>query len=262
MLSRYAIRHPLLVMAVALLAALAVAPGVLKLNIRTDGHALVPAEAKAIQIDAEIRRTFSLEDPVIVLIRTDDPHGIFNAHTIKLVQTLTTAIEGMDGVEPWNVLSLATEHSDRVKPGTLIFRRFLDPLPGTRKELDLLRDDLRVIELYNGTLVSLDESATAIFVGVPGSIDRVEFHRAVGNLIEAQGDIPEEVHIIGPPVAESLLGTHILEDLGVPAVLLKQRRSTSPSRRRPRTGRRAAGSRSFVRARGRAIDRYRDGDRP
>jgi len=137
-----------------------------------------------------------------------------------LVQDLSDALEKLEGVQAASVFSLATEVSDRVFPGTLRFRRFLDPIPTTLQELDTLRKDMRDVRLYNGTLISKDEKATAVMVGVPPGADRTVFYRVVQEIVAAQGKIPETIDIIGAPVAEALLGAHILEDLGVPTSLL------------------------------------------
>jgi len=196
------------------------APGTLRLKLRTDGHALVPVGNKAIQLDRSIREEFGTEDPIVVLIRSDHPEGIFNAKTIALVNTLTEAFKRIEGVRSADVFSLATEHGHRVRPGTLHFRTFLEPLPRTRQELDTLRDDLRIIELYTGTLVSYDGTATSVLVGTPHGMDRIELCKTIEDIIADQGDIPEKTHVIGAPIAEALLGTHLLQDLGVPAAWL------------------------------------------
>lgn len=225
-LYRYSIRHPKRVIALAVLVTIAVAPGILRLRLRTDGHALVPADAPEIQQDRRIRDDFGLDDPVVVFIRTTpaevgrDSQGIFNTHTLQLVQDLTDAFGKMEGVQEASIFSLATEVSDRVFPGTLRFRRFLDPIPTTPQELNTLRKDMRDVRLYDGTLISKDEQATAVMIGVPSGADRAVFYSRVRDVISAQGDIPETIDIIGAPVAEALLGAHILEDLGVPTPLL------------------------------------------
>ncbi|MCH7995983.1 MAG: hypothetical protein IIB57_16265, partial [Planctomycetes bacterium] len=77
---------------------LAIAPGVMRLTIRTDGHALVPSYAPEIALDREIRDAFRTEDPIIILIRTDHPDGLFNANTLNTVQRLTVALSAVDGV--------------------------------------------------------------------------------------------------------------------------------------------------------------------
>ncbi len=255
-LYRYSIRNPRRVVVTAVLLTLAIAPGAGRLKLRTDGHALVPGDAPEVLYDESIREKFDNQDPIVVLIKSDDAHGIFNVHTLRLVEDLTTAFQQVDGVRPSNVLSLATEGGDRVIPGTLRFRRFLEPFPTTREELDRLRRDLQAIELYTGTLVSYDEQATAIFFGVPAGTDRTGIYRRIQEIIrsiakaacrwsgsdgrqlhtatqEEAGDtpeppvrrseLPEEIHVIGAPVAEALLGTHILEDLGVPSALMGHR---------------------------------------
>jgi len=222
-LYRYSIRHPIAVVIVAVLTTLAVAPGAARLKLRTDGHALVPARASEVLYDQSIRAEFDTDDPIVVFIRADRPEGIFNPQTLALVKELTAAFLEIEGPGPSNVVSLATERGDRVVPGTLRFRPFLDPLPSTPQELDILRNDLREIELYSGTLVSRDEKAASILVGVPSGADRSGIYRRIQDILAAKGPVSERIRVIGAPVAEALLGTHILEDLGVPSVLLGHR---------------------------------------
>ncbi|MCH7632212.1 MAG: MMPL family transporter [Planctomycetes bacterium] len=205
---------------VAIVVVAAISPGALRLQLRTDGHALVPDNAPEIQVDRDIRREFGIDDPVVVFIETDDDNGIFNADTMALVDALTSAFKNLEGIRPASVFSLATESSDRVFPGTIRFRRFLEPLPTTRADLDRVRDDLRRIRLYNGTLVSSDKRATAVLVGIPQSANRLELLAAINETIAAHDLRGDRIHVIGAPVAEALLGTHILEDLGVPTSLL------------------------------------------
>ncbi len=70
-LYRYSIRHPVSVIVVAIVAVAAVAPGVLRLQLRTDGHALVPTGAPEIQIDRSIRDAYDNEDPTYFGTITD-----------------------------------------------------------------------------------------------------------------------------------------------------------------------------------------------
>jgi hypothetical protein len=207
---------------------LAVAPGVLFLRIRTDGHALVPEHAPEIAVDRQLRESFGLEDPVVVLIQSGHARGVFNFQTLELVDRLTNQLRELPGIRLWNVVSLATEKTDRVRPGTLIFRTFLEPPPETEADVERIRDDLRAIGLYTGTLVSRDESATAIFVGAPSGMDRTKLYQRVHDVIAGAGEIVDAVHVIGAPVAEALLGSHILEDLGVPEWVLGHRTYREP----------------------------------
>ena len=223
-LARYALTHPRRVLGIAALVTLAAALGLGRLKLRTDGQALVPQGAPAVRYDQAIRQQFGIEDNLVVLVRARGAEGIFNPATMQLVRELTAELGRLPGVESANLMSLATEPSFRMRPGTQRPQTLLEPPLKTRSELDQLREDLRKIELYTGTLVSGDGQSTAILIGVPQGADRARLYREVLKVIDAKRsrtDGPrDEIEVTGAPVAESLLGTHILEDLGIPSSLL------------------------------------------
>lgn len=219
-LARYSIRHPKRVILTAVVFTLAVAPGASRLKLRTDGHALVAENAPEVLYDRTIREQFGIEDPVVVVIRSPRAEGIFNPATLQLVRDLTAELIKIEGVKSNNVVSLATEHGFRPRPGTLLYQTLLESPRQTEAELRELREDLRRIGLYTGTIVSFDGSCAAILVGTPAGVDRTRFYRQIQDIIAAKGATPDSILVTGPPVAEALLGTHILEDLGVPKALL------------------------------------------
>jgi uncharacterized protein len=223
-LAYFAIDHPRRTILAFVVLTLLAAPGLLRLQLRTDGHALVPPDDPAVELDSRVRQHFGLHDPIVVVLQTPRPNGIFNTDTLRRVKELTTALEHLDGV-PAGVTSLATEKRDRVYPGTLKFRPFLDVVPTTPQEMALFRGDLEGIDILHGTLVSKDQSAVAILVGAPNvgasagtnaaAADRVALCRRiveVSRRFEAPGN---RVRVVGAPMAESLLGLHILDDLVV-----------------------------------------------
>jgi uncharacterized protein len=219
-LPREAIDRPLRVLLVAAVITLAAASGILRLKLRTDGHALVSPTAPEVVYDQAIRDRFGIEDPIIVVVRSKAEKGIFNAGSIQLVRDLTKDLARMPGIKPGSVMSLATEPSFRLRPGTLLRQPLLEPPLKTPAELDQLRVDLHKIGLYTGTFVSDDGGSAAILIGTPSGADRTALYQSIREVIAARGPRAEEVVVTGAPVAEALLGTHILEDLGVPRRLL------------------------------------------
>lgn len=225
-LAYWSIDHPRRTLAAFAALVVLAAPGLLRLQLRTDGHALVPPGDPAVRFDAEVRRHFGLRDPIVVVLATPRPDGIFNFATLRRLRDLTAALERVEGVPPGGVTSLATEKRDRVYPGTLDFRPFLDVVPRTPAEMALFREDLEAIEILRGTLVSKDRSAVAVLVGAPNVLDRPEDVNAaaadrvalcrriaeVSRRLESPGN---RILVVGAPVAESLLGTHILQDLAL-----------------------------------------------
>jgi len=229
-LVRRSVERPALAIALMSVLTLAAVPGLARLELRTDGHALVPADDPAVLYDAEVRQRFGLRDVVVVLVESDQPEGIYNLATLTRVAEMTDAVAAVEGIGRRNVMSLATERRDRVYPGTLSFRPFLDPLPDNSKLMQILREDVAATGIVEGTLVSADGRATALMVGVPGPLDpdagdrgdRTAIYQRLKQAVEPFAEQGDRVLVVGAPVAESQLGTHVLEDLRllVPLALL------------------------------------------
>jgi hypothetical protein len=216
----YAIRHPWQILLIVSAVVLAISPGVCRLKIRTDGYALVPNNAPEVIYDRELRARFGVRDKIIVVVHSDHPKGIFNPATLQLVRELTARFARLPGMDSSNVVSLATEPNFRFRPGTFITQRLLEPALTNQTQLEQLHSDLDRIELYNGTLVSTDGRSTAILIGIPNDANRLQVCTAVGEMIATKPGAEDSIGMTGAPVAECLLGSHILEDLGVPPSLM------------------------------------------
>ncbi len=211
----FAIRRPRLVLALALAVTLAVAPGMLRLHLRTDGHALIPPRDPAVLLDNQVRQAFGVHDPLVIVVRSRNPDGIYDARTLALIARLTHAFQELPGIDSASVRSLATEPSERFRPGTLLRRELLDPLPATAADMDRLRGEIADIGLLSGTLLARDARAAAILAGIDAGTDRAAIVSSVREVIAAADTAGHDVTVIGAPVAEALLGVHILEDLGI-----------------------------------------------
>jgi len=133
------------------------------------------------------------------------------------VRELTAALARIEGIGPAGVTSLATEQGFRFRPGTLERRTLLEPLPETPRALADLRSDLRRIGVYDGTLVGKGGASAAILAGLPTGADRQALYGKVRDVAAAHASARDRVEVLGAPVAETLLGSHILGDLGIPA---------------------------------------------
>ncbi len=210
-----ALAHPWKALGAMALVTLAAAPGLARLELRTDGHALVPPHDPAVLFDAEVRERFGLGDVIVVLLETSRPAGIYDLDTLTRLQQASRAVAALDGVERGDVTSLDTERRDRVYPGTLSFRPFLDPLPNNDKLMEVLHSDIEAAQIVTGTLVSADRTAAAILVeAAPADRgDRSDFYHSVREAVAPFADADHRFRVVGAPVAESQLGTHVLEDL-------------------------------------------------
>lgn len=209
---KYAVDRPRRIILAGIAVVIGISPGLLRLRLRTDGNALVPPDSSDVLFDAEFRRNWGQEDNTVVVIDTDRPDGIYDLDALATLRDLTAALEPLDtGAD--EVMSLATEMSDRVHGGTLDFRPILDPFPRTPDDLAELRSVLNAYKVYHGTLTSHNASAFAILIPTPREVDRGAFHVAVERIIAGFRSPAARIYVAGPPIAESQLGTHILEDL-------------------------------------------------
>lgn len=210
--------RPRVALAVMVTTVLVMAPGLLRLELRTDGHALVPPDDPAIAVDRAARRLFGLRDPLLVVLETSHPGGIFNAGTLDRLQRMTRDLAALPGIGPGSVQSLATEPGGGFYPGSLRFRPLLDPPPRTAERLAEVRADVEAIDLLHGTLVSFDRRAAAVLVGVPGlgeAVDRAALYHRIVAAVRPYETATDRVSVVGAPAAEALLGEHLFADLAL-----------------------------------------------
>ena len=215
---RAARRHPRWTLALALAVTLIAAAGLARLELRVDGRALVPTDDPTLLFDRRIRELFGVRESLVVVVESSHPNGIYNPGTLRTIQRVSEIAAEIPEIGPRNVMSLATERRDRVYPGTLKFRPFLDPLPDTPLLMSHLKDDVEAAGILEGTLVSTDSRAAAVLIGVPapaadGAFDRRQLYRRVVTAVEALGSETDRVSVVGAPAAEALLGAHVLADL-------------------------------------------------
>jgi predicted RND superfamily exporter protein len=208
--------HPWRTLLLALILPVLAAPGLLHLTIRTDGNALVPPDSPEVLSDAAIRKEFGVEDQIAVVVQTEHKDGIYNVHTLELVRKLSKRFAKLKELKASAIISLATEKGAHTQPGTYNFLPYLEPPPRTSGRLSWLRKRLGELPLYAGTLISFDESATVILIDAPdgsSGVSRLALYGQIRKIVEELQIKGNKVVITGAPIAESLLGEHVVESL-------------------------------------------------
>ncbi|MDP7039520.1 MAG: MMPL family transporter, partial [Myxococcota bacterium] len=188
----------------------------LHLTLRTDGNALVPPDSPEVLSDAAIRKEFGIEDQIAVVVQTEHKDGIYNVHTLELVRKLSQRFAELQELRPSAIVSLATEKGSHTQPGTYNFLPYLEPPPRTSGRLSWLRKRLGELPLYAGTLISFDASATVILIDAPdgsSGVSRLALHGQLKTIVEELQVEGNKVVITGAPIAESLLGQHVMQSL-------------------------------------------------
>lgn len=211
-----ALARPRTVLAYFALAITLLAAGLARLELSTDGRALLPEGADAVRLSRDVQHEFGVEDQLVLVVRAQSG-TVLEPRALRVIDDISRAVAALPEVGVERVVSLATEPGDHVRPGSLVLRAWLDPLPRNEADVAALRRGLEKASIYRGTLLSTDTppSASAVVVGVPRSCERETLLAEVRAIAARHATRDVDVLLVGAPVAESELGTHLLDDLRV-----------------------------------------------
>ena len=213
-------RHPktvVLTNAILFLAAASLMP---RVSIDTDPENMLPADQEARVFHNEVKARFTLYDIIVVgVVNDEDANGVFNPASLTRIHQLTRAIEQIDGVIRQDLLSLASvDNISQGGPGVVRFEWLMQAPPQTTAAALEVRESARRIPMIDGTLVSEDGRAAAIYVPI---VAKSQSHRIAAEIedIIAGFDGDEEYFITGLPVAEDTFGVEMFKQMGITAPL-------------------------------------------
>ncbi len=191
-----------------------------RIVIDTDPENMLPADQSARVLHNEAKQTFNLYDLIVVGVVNDvDPDGVFNPASLQRIHNLTRAIERIEGVRRQDLLALSTV--DNISQGGLGVVRFewlMATPPNTREEAHAVRAAAERIPLIQGTLLSADGKALAIFVPIEAKNESNRIATEIEDIIAGLGG-DDEYHITGLPVAEDTFGVEMFKQMGMAAPL-------------------------------------------
>ena len=191
-----------------------------RISIDTDPENMLPADQGARVFHDRVKEEFSLYDIIVVgVVNDEDADGVFNPSSLARIHELTRAIEGIDGVIRQDLLSLSTvDNISQGEPGVIRFEWMMRDPPETRARALEILDAARRIPMIEGTLMSEDGRAAAIYVPI---VAKSESHRIAGEIEDViagfEGD--EQYFITGLPVAEDTFGVEMFKQMGIAAPL-------------------------------------------
>jgi len=189
------------------------------IHIETDTDAMLPKHSDAYINKQVLDEKFGSSDLVIVgLINKKD--GIYNQHTLSLVQELTDWM----GEQPLlrtlslnDLLSLSTIKDIRGSASGLDVEPFMDGVPETQEEIDYLKQRMHEFGIYENVIVSADGVGTVLAVRPQPNARETyaEIYDLVKNKVEeleARGG-NEEFFISGRPVIEGVFGVYMPQEM-------------------------------------------------
>ncbi len=219
-LARFALARPRRVLLLIVLASAAVAPGIGRLELRTDGAAIYPAGDPVVARTAADREAFQETDQVI-LLATARPGGppLASPAGFSFLKTVEAPLQALPGVRPHGIRSLATLLDPPAADGQTL-HALLATIPPAGPEFDRLLAHVRATPPASGLFLAADGRAAAIYL----QLDRGAARRPLIDRVErwvAASRAPFELRVTGPVAAEAVLGREVLADLSrlVPAMV-------------------------------------------
>ena len=179
----------------------------------TRSDAFMPADHPALLLSEKARETFGLGDPMIIAIINKSPEGVFNPHTLQLVDWLTSQLENIDNLDPEEITSLATENNIIGTAEGMEVEPFFETLPTTAADAAAIKAAAMAFPLYVGTLVAEDGSGTVIIAEQLDADKAQATYQALLKLASsAELNSDESIHIAGEGALTGYFGTYIDAD--------------------------------------------------
>ncbi|MDQ6966519.1 MAG: MMPL family transporter, partial [Mariprofundaceae bacterium] len=186
------------------------------IHIETDMDAMLPKHSDAYINKQVLEDRFGSSDMVIIGVINDEKEGIYNTHSLKLVEEMTDWLAEQPQFRTLalnDLLSLATIKDIRGSEAGLDVEKFMDGVPETQAQIDQLKQRMREFGIYEDVIVSADGSGT-IFAVRPMPDTRHQYAeiydlvKAKVAELEARGSA-EHFFISGRPIIEGVFGAYM-----------------------------------------------------
>jgi len=191
-----------------------------RIIIDTDPENMLPEDQQDRVFHDETRHAFSLYEMIVVgVVNEVDSEGVFNPGSLSRIHRLTRAIEKIEGVVREDLLSLASvDNISQEGPGVIRFEWMMKEAPTGAEGALAIRDAARRLPMLDGTVISEDGRAAAIYVPIR---EKTESYRIASEIESILQDFEgnEDYHITGLPVAEDTFGVEMFVQMAISAPL-------------------------------------------
>ncbi len=204
---------PRLVISIGLIIIIGFASFIPNLQKDTRTDAFIPEDHPALKFRNKTKELFGLEDPMVIAVINKGKNGVFNPHTLALVDWLTKKIAKMNNVDPDRMTSLATENNIIGTDDGMLVQPFIDQLPVNQLQANLIYKAIMDFPLYVGSLVSRDGKGTLITAELMDQTKAQQLYQDLLELIKTAPVIDgEEIHIAGEGAVSGYMGAYIDAD--------------------------------------------------
>ncbi len=166
----------------------------------------------------DMRKEFGLYDILVVgIVNHENPQGVFNQKTLSNVLALTDYAKTLDGVVSREIISPSTvDRMQNAGQGVVNFDWLMKDVPSNDQAAKAVYDAAARIPFLNGTLVSEDGQALALYIPIKSKDLSYDVSKALKQKVSDLG-MTDSVYITGLPVAQDQFGTEMFVQMAVSA---------------------------------------------
>ena len=217
-------------LAIALMVALTLALGAMipRITVDTNPENMLAADEPVRIFHNQVKKEFALHDVVVVgVVNESHPDGVFNPESLARVLELSRFAQNLsDPADPRRQVVrrdvIAPDTVDSIEqdgPGQIRFDWLMPEAPASREEALAVRDRALNNPLLNGTMVSEDGQALALYLPISSKEYAYQVRSELLAKIAEFGPVDDQYHITGLPVAEDTFGVEMFYQMAISAPL-------------------------------------------
>ena len=225
---QFSLQKPRMVTALMVIFTLLLGSLIVQVHVDTDPENMLSEDEFVRIFHTQTKKEFNLNDVIVLGVVNDtNEDGVFNPETLKKIDVLTKfattladpkdperKVVSRDIVAPGNVDNILQDGIGQVR-----FEWLMKEVPKTREEALQIRDYALANPLLNGTMVSEDGRALAIYL----PITKKDFAHSVGKQLKEKideiGAGNDQFYITGLPIAEDTFGKEMFIQMAISAPL-------------------------------------------
>ena len=214
-LTNFSIKHPWIVISIAVIITAFFAAQFPKIKIDTDPENMLTKDEPARVFDHFTKEEFVLHDFIAVGVVAED--NAFTVDQLNRIYRITSAIEDIDGVIVDDILAPSTV--DDIKQGSggsIIIETLMDDEIETQEEADYILSRIKANPILRGKLASDDGKAIALFIPIESKDQSSRIAGEIEKITKKYGG-DAKYFIAGLPVAEDSFGAQMFAQMAYAA---------------------------------------------